>query len=173
MRERYSTDWTELSFEPDEDTLTRSEALARPMEFDEPEPYRPTLSLARLEEPWRDRAACEGMGCDLFFPEPTAIPGVQGWRTSYDAAKVICDRCPVRQECLEEALRYHEAHGMWGGLTPRQRKTEISRRGGERARVCHVCDVEFLAAGNAFYCDEACRSTARRRQVAESKRRTA
>jgi hypothetical protein len=62
---------------------------------------------------------------------------------------------------------------MWGGLTPRQRKTEISRRGGERARVCHVCDVEFLAAGNAFYCDEACRSTARRRQVAESKRRTA
>ena len=38
----------------------------------------------------------------------------------------ICLDCPIRIECLSYAL-YHEAFGIWGGATERERKT-IRRR---------------------------------------------
>jgi WhiB family redox-sensing transcriptional regulator len=35
---------------------------------------------------------------------------------------VICRRCPVRDSCLAYALENNETHGVWGGMTPQQRK---------------------------------------------------
>lgn len=35
-------------------------------------------------------------------------------------AQLICAQCPVRVDCLEYAL-VHGEHGIWGGLTERQR----------------------------------------------------
>lgn len=41
-------------------------------------------------------------------------------------AKAVCATCPVRQECLEEALQYsttrQECIGVWGGLTWKERQ---------------------------------------------------
>jgi len=37
-------------------------------------------------------------------------------------AKQICALCPIRLDCLSYGL-YHEAFGIWGGTTERERKT--------------------------------------------------
>ncbi len=84
----------------------------------------PVLSTAR----WRDRAACAAPGVDpeWFFP----APGQQGKH-----AKRICARCPVKAECLADALAVPEAddHGVRGGLTARER-LRLRREPAGRAR---------------------------------------
>lgn len=39
-----------------------------------------------------------------------------------EAAKALCRVCPVRAACLEHAQRSGEVHGIWGGLTPAERR---------------------------------------------------
>lgn len=34
----------------------------------------------------------------------------------------MCAACPVRQDCLEQALATSERHGVWGGLSERERR---------------------------------------------------
>jgi WhiB family redox-sensing transcriptional regulator len=65
------------------------------------------------ERSWLDDAACRGMDAELFFPgrgEPSA------------AAKAVCRPCPVRFDCLSYALNNGEKHGIWGGLSERERR---------------------------------------------------
>lgn len=62
------------------------------------------------------KGLCREVGVQLFYPED----GGSG-TDIYMLARTICNRCEVRQECLEWALR-HEDWGMWGGLTPVERK---------------------------------------------------
>ena len=62
---------------------------------------------------WLDRAACDGLDVALFFPEEGENP---------TTALEVCKACPVRHDCLDEAIRNNETHGVWGGLTPRQRQ---------------------------------------------------
>lgn len=62
---------------------------------------------------WAEEAACRTSHPDLFFPET-----VRG----DNHAKAICSRCPVRTECLNHALDTDEKYGVWGGLTPRERR---------------------------------------------------
>ena len=60
-------------------------------------------------------------------------------------AKAVCAVCPVRRDCLEFALRLKVAHGVWGGLSERERRnlrrdrrraaTERSRRRGTVSTV--------------------------------------
>lgn len=49
-------------------------------------------------------------------------------RPGVDVAKQVCRGCPVRRECLEHALAARETDGVWGGLTPEERRHEIRRR---------------------------------------------
>jgi WhiB family transcriptional regulator, redox-sensing transcriptional regulator len=37
-------------------------------------------------------------------------------------AKAVCAVCPVSSDCLEFALRLKVAHGIWGGLSERERR---------------------------------------------------
>lgn len=85
---------------------------------------------------WADDALCKNVDAIVFFPDipdPDAEDGVQMddgtiWErygdTSafYDEARAICNACPVREACLEHALREKERWGMWGGLTPIERR---------------------------------------------------
>jgi WhiB family redox-sensing transcriptional regulator len=61
-----------------------------------------------------DDAKCAEVTPDIFFPE-------FGNNHSRQAVK-ICDACPVKEVCLEYALGNDEVWGIWGGLTPNQRK---------------------------------------------------
>ena len=63
--------------------------------------------------PWARQAKCLHAEPDTFFPE-------KGGSTR--EAKKICTDCPVRDECLEFALRNDERFGIWGGLSERERR---------------------------------------------------
>src|SRR5215471_7133640 len=58
-------------------------------------------------EHWSDLAACKGVGPDELF--------VRG--AAQNRAKQICTSCPVRTECLAEALDNAIEWGVWGGMT--------------------------------------------------------
>lgn len=62
---------------------------------------------------WFAKANCLGLNPDLFYPERGAVP---------HQARAICDRCVVRDDCLEWALERPETLGVWGGKSDRQRR---------------------------------------------------
>jgi len=64
---------------------------------------------------WMEEAACKGMNVNLFFPRDDGA-------VAYSAVKVVCDSCPVAQECLDWALTTDSRDGMFGGYTPLRRK---------------------------------------------------
>lgn len=70
---------------------------------------------------WRKRAACRGIDVEIFFPETDDDVEVE-------AAKAVCERCPVRQACLEHALAHREREGVWGGATERERRRILRQR---------------------------------------------
>ena len=45
-----------------------------------------------------------------------------------EAAKAICAKCPVINQCREYALAAHEPYGVWGGLTQEERRTLIQEQ---------------------------------------------
>jgi WhiB family redox-sensing transcriptional regulator len=67
-----------------------------------------------LERPaWVADANCRGLDPELFFPE-------RGVHT--DEAKAVCRRCDVQVECLTYAINLGEKHGIWGGMSERERR---------------------------------------------------
>lgn len=78
---------------------------------------------------WHDEALCAEVDPELFFP---------GKGGSVAAPKVICRRCPVRAECLADALRNWGwdaratgQHGVWGGTSPEERQELRDRFGSD------------------------------------------
>lgn len=43
-------------------------------------------------------------------------------------AKRVCTTCPVKTECLAHALDQRIEHGVWGGMTERERRALLRRR---------------------------------------------
>lgn len=69
------------------------------------------------------QAVCGQVDPDLFFPEGGA---------STKLPKDICMVCPVRVACLAWALEHDVRHGVWGGLSDRERQ-RVRRRGASAA----------------------------------------
>ena len=68
---------------------------------------------------WQIRGACRGVDSTVFF-HPDFERGPE--RANRDAAaKTVCHRCPVIEECRTHALRVREPYGIWGGLTAQDR----------------------------------------------------
>lgn len=65
---------------------------------------------------WYQKAKCKGKHMEFWYP-PVDASNPQQY---YFVAKTACDRCPVWDECLEAGM--DEQWGMWGGLTPAERK---------------------------------------------------
>jgi WhiB family transcriptional regulator, redox-sensing transcriptional regulator len=68
--------------------------------------------LPRFSRAWPQRTACRIEDPGIFFPAHGA-PGIE--------ARRVCDRCPVRIDCLEHATTKDE-WGIWGGLDRDQRR---------------------------------------------------
>lgn len=119
---------------------------------------------------WMDDAACQGMNLNTFFPD---TPGLN---PQIIQAKLACLNCPVKNDCLDHALKNNE-HGIWGGTTEQQRKRlrrehripppkrapECGTQGGYKA---HIRVPELPCA--------ACRRAAsqRRRELKQAKKET-
>lgn len=73
----------------------------------------PTTSV---DTTWQTQAACRGHDPEKWFPlsERATTPAVA-------AARAVCARCPVREQCLEWALTELTA-GIAGGLTTDERR---------------------------------------------------
>jgi WhiB family redox-sensing transcriptional regulator len=77
--------------------------------------------LADRVSGWQAEAACRGEDATLFFaPNYFERRGEKDRREA--KAKAICARCPVRQPCLDYALRTRDPHGVWGGLNELERR---------------------------------------------------
>ena len=93
-------------------------------------PRRSLAAPARFAARWRELAACRGADLDLFFPDRGE---------SAEPARRVCARCPVREPCLDYAISNRITHGVWGGLTERERRAlrsgwvRASRRDRDRA----------------------------------------
>ena len=70
-------------------------------------------------EAWRLRASCRSVDPDLFFPVGTTGLAVE----QIDAAKTVCQACPVNAPCLEYALSTNQDSGVWGGTSEEERRT--------------------------------------------------
>jgi WhiB family redox-sensing transcriptional regulator len=51
-----------------------------------------------------------------------------------DLAKELCAACPVRDQCLSEALQRGEPHGVWGGQILIDGAIVATKRGPGRPR---------------------------------------
>ena len=73
----------------------------------------PSLGELVIRPAWQRDALCRDFPEIDWFPE-------RGQPT--EPAKAICERCTVRTECLDFALAGGEVHGIFGGLSGRQRR---------------------------------------------------
>jgi WhiB family redox-sensing transcriptional regulator len=69
-------------------------------------------------EEWTAQARCKQASPDELF-----VRGAEQHK-----AKQICAGCPVRAECLAEALDNGIEWGVWGGLTERERRAVLRKR---------------------------------------------
>lgn len=74
------------------------------------------MAVAGYED-WPLRAKCRGLN-DALFPEGK----------DQKRAKAVCMGCPVRPQCLAEALDNRIEWGVWGGMTERERRQLLRER---------------------------------------------
>jgi WhiB family transcriptional regulator, redox-sensing transcriptional regulator len=67
--------------------------------------------MAQDATDWYDDAACQGLGFAEFFDGDGSAAG-----------RRICVSCPVRAKCLQFAVNNGITAGIWGGLTPAERR---------------------------------------------------
>lgn len=72
---------------------------------------------------WQNSGACRDTGTTAFFHPEFERGSTRETRSA--AAKAICGRCPVLEQCREYALTAREAYGTWGGLDELERKVMI------------------------------------------------
>ena len=69
-------------------------------------------------EDWAKKARCNQGPKDALF--------VRG--AAQHQAKTVCAGCPVKTECLAEALDQKIEWGVWGGMTERERRSLLAKR---------------------------------------------
>ncbi len=74
---------------------------------------------------WRDRAACKGKNPDVWHAWAEGSvnrAATELARRASQYALDVCAGCPVRQPCLDFAIRNGVLDGVWGGLMPVDRR---------------------------------------------------
>lgn len=82
---------------------------------------------------WQLHGACRGEDSSLFFhPEGERGPA----RSAREAAaKAVCARCPVVEQCRRHSLATREPYGVWGGLSEAEREEAVAA--GQRSLAGH------------------------------------
>jgi WhiB family redox-sensing transcriptional regulator len=104
-------------------------------------------STPTWNEDWATKAVCRQNCPDELF--------VRG--AAQNRAKQVCAGCPVRTECLAEALDNQIEWGVWGGMTERERRALLRRRPNvtswrallEAARANHIANAPALGSATA------------------------
>ena len=73
--------------------------------------------MTTTDQTWAVRAACANVDPDQLFGKGAEQRDIRS----------LCFACPVRMECLAEALDSDSSFGVWGGLTERERRALLRR----------------------------------------------
>lgn len=78
---------------------------------------------------WMKDAVCRDENPELFFPHERSVAGIE-------AAKKVCELCPVQTECLDFALAdpLNSAFGVWGNKDQNERREIIANTKLRRTR---------------------------------------
>jgi WhiB family redox-sensing transcriptional regulator len=85
--------------------------------------------LPERDTRWTDRALCRFFDPEAWFPmfpQDASHAEKQRYAQQVEAAQEVCQRCPVREDCLKDANDRGESYGIWGGV-------DLSGRYKERA----------------------------------------
>jgi len=96
--------------------------------------------------PWAAEASCAGQPTARWFP-------VRGESTI--GACLVCADCPVSRQCLDYALRWNIVHGIWGGLSRRERQRLGRRAGPRRLPSPHGTTTRYARGCRCQRCREA------------------
>ena len=107
-------------------------------------PYAPE-STRGPDDDWRARGLCRTHpNPDLWYPDKGG---------DAKPAKLVCNgdekrgipACPVRRECLRDALETDDMHGVFGGLSARERRPlhRAFRRSRNTDFQCDHCPESF------------------------------
>jgi WhiB family redox-sensing transcriptional regulator len=83
-----------------------------------PAPRSASSPVADTIHDWTSAAACNNADPDELFVTGAA----------QNRAKAVCTTCPVRTQCLADALDNRVEFGVWGGMTERERRAVLKRR---------------------------------------------
>ncbi|MBV6695587.1 WhiB family transcriptional regulator [Kitasatospora aureofaciens] len=87
--------------------------------------------LDRGSPRWRLKAACAGIkNPDIFFAQPRMA--------AHRQALALCQQCPVRRECLDDAIECGVRDGIRGGRTEDQLREIVSFREGRQVEIERV-----------------------------------
>lgn len=75
---------------------------------------------------WRENASCHALPKSVFFEYNSVSIPFSKRRHFKGIAVRTCDKCPVRGECYEFAVKNNEQFGIWAGLTPDERKPFVN-----------------------------------------------
>lgn len=71
--------------------------------------------IAWANQRWRLESLCAQVDQDLFLRDDPTV--------SLKSLRAICGRCPVRNNCLDDAIDTGELYyGIRGGMTPAERR---------------------------------------------------
>jgi WhiB family redox-sensing transcriptional regulator len=86
--------------------------------------------LFKADFSWHHEAECSNIeDPDIFYPPRDK----ELYKKIAEEAKEYCfgngetKPCPVRLNCLWDAIRTEEAHGIWGGLSHRERNALVRK----------------------------------------------
>jgi WhiB family transcriptional regulator, redox-sensing transcriptional regulator len=90
------------------------------------------------DDDWASRAQCKQNRPDELFVKGAA----------QNRAKMMCSGCPVKTECLAEALDNKIEWGVWGGMTERERRAILRKRPNVTSwrRLFEAAQAEHAAA---------------------------
>ncbi len=82
---------------------------------------------------WQKDASCRGTDPELFFPDKGK---------PQREAKIVCNGCPVKAECLDYAIKNGEKFGIWGGMSERERRRIRDTRAVARQAINNVYEIQ-------------------------------
>ena len=72
-----------------------------------------------MDAEWMSIGKCRDVHPAVFFPSD----GV-----GVEVARKLCAECPVKEPCLEYAIKNRIDHGVWGGASERERRRIMRQR---------------------------------------------
>lgn len=90
--------------------------------------YETDMSGFYVDEVFNQYAECRGEDLSKFFD----------FDDNYREAKQICNKCPIKNFCLDFAIEEGLIHGMYGGKSERERRRLSSLRRSQTQQIGEI-----------------------------------